>query len=196
MSVAEWLTADSETVLWEGQPRVGVVLWGLGGGLVAAVVLGAVAWLAFVGLGVPAGLRVALLALVALLAVAVPTGAAWVWRRVTHYVLTERALYHRTGVLSVRVTELPLRQIQNTSYTQGVTGVVLGHGTVTVETAGSEGAELTLRAMDDPGTVQQRIADQASRVTGSDTEDVPGSLDQWQAVRAEVRGIRAVLSRR
>lgn len=196
MSVAEWLTLDDETVLWQGQPRVGVVLWGVGGGLVAALVLAAVAWVGLAELGLTVGPRVALVAALALVAFAVPAGGAWLWRRVTHYVLTERALYHRTGALSVRVTELPLRKIQNTSYTQGITGVVLGHGTVTIETAGSEGAELTLRAMDSPGAVQQRIAEQASRVTDAEADDVPGSLDQWRAVRREVRGIRSAFDRR
>jgi len=57
----------------------------------------------------------------------------------TDYLLTDAALYHRTGTLWITVTELGLEKIQNTAYSQGVFGTAFDHGTVTVDTAGSEG---------------------------------------------------------
>lgn len=187
---------DEETVLWQGRPRRRVVLQGVATGLVGALVVAAVVWTALSAAAVSVLLRVAVTVPLAAVALAVPTVAVWLWRRTTHYLLTERTLYHRTGVLSVTVTELPLRKVQNTAYEQGVLGAVFGHGTITVDTAGSEGAELTLRAMDDPGAVQQRIAEQTARVRGDDADAVPGSVEQWRAVRSEVRAIRAALGER
>ncbi|WP_254280149.1 PH domain-containing protein [Haloarcula marina] len=193
MTAPEWVTLDDgEEIIWQGQPRRRVVFQGVAAGVVAAVVLTALVWVALAGAGVTVGLRLAVTAPLAGLAFAVPTAAVWLWRRTTHYALTARALYHRTGVLSVTVTELPLAKVQNTSYRQGVLGTVFGHGTVTVDTAGSEGAELTLQAMDDPGAIQQRIADRATRLRDEDqSDDIPGATDQWRAVLAEVRAIRA-----
>ncbi|GGN85996.1 PH domain-containing protein [Haloarcula pellucida] len=197
MNAVDWVSlADGETVVWQGQPRRRVVLQGVAMGLLSAVVVAAVVWAALSAVGVSLAVSLAVTVPLAVVALAVPTAAVWLWRRTTHYLLTERALYHRTGVLSVTVTELSLRKVQNTAYEQGVLGTVFGHGTVTVDTAGSEGAELTLRAMNDPGSVQQRIAEQASRVRGDDADDVPGSIEQWQAVRSEVRAIRTALGER
>ncbi|WP_135302354.1 PH domain-containing protein [Haloarcula amylovorans] len=198
MSRTDWLSLDSdEEIRWQGQPRQRVVLQGVALGLIAALVVSALGWLVVAAAALSTAFSLAVVTPIALVAFAVPTAAMWLWRRTTHYVLTETALYHRTGVLSVTVTELSLRKVQNTSYAQGVLGKLFGHGTVTVDTAGSEGAELKLVAMDDPATVQQRIAERAKRVRGDDADaaDVPGSIEQWRAVLSEVRGVRAALAR-
>ncbi|MBV0923473.1 PH domain-containing protein [Halomicroarcula limicola] len=198
MSDPAWLSLDGdEEIHWQGQPRQRVVLQGVALGLIAALVVGALGWLVVGAAALSTAVSLAVVVPIALAAFAVPTAAAWLWRRTTRYVLTETALYHRTGVLSVTVTELSLRKIQNTSYAQGVLGNVFGHGTVTVDTAGSEGAELRLVAMNDPAAIQRRIAERAKRVRGDDADaaDVPGTLEQWRAVLAEIRGVRAALDR-
>ena len=198
MSVPDWApAAGGETVVWQGQPRERVVYLGVAVGVVLALVaLASVAVLASIStfstvlaaaVGVP----------LAVLAFAVPAGGTWLWRWSTRYVLTDGALYHRTGVLSLTVTELQLGKIQNTSYSQGIFGTILGHGTVTVDTAGSRGAELALRQLDGPKAVHQRIAEQTGRAKGERETGIPGSLEAWKAVRAEVRRIRAaVVTRR
>jgi hypothetical protein len=58
---------------------------------------------------------------------------------------------------------------------------VFGYGTVTLEIAG--GDDIQFRRIEDPETVR-RLVDQA---TG---EEIPGSLEQWRAVRDEVRALR------
>jgi len=194
MSVPDWAPADAaETVVWAGQPRKRVVLQGVAVGVVGAVVVLASASLAIASGQLSGTLAVALGIPLAILALAVPAGGVWLWRWSTRYVLTDAALYHRTGVLSLRVTELRLGKIQNTSYSQGVFGTLFGHGTVTVDTAGSQGAELTLRQLAGPQAVHQRIAERAGRAKGEREDGIPGSLDAWRAVRAEVRRIRAAL---
>lgn len=191
MSVPEWAPATAdETVVWQGQPRRRIVLQGLAIGLVGALVVagGAVAAITAevsptlaLSIGVP----------LAVVAMAIPTASVGLWRWSTSYLLTDEALYHRTGVLSLRVTELRLGKIQNTSYSQGVLGTVFDHGDVSVDTAGSEGSELVLRALEGPQHVHQRIAELSGGAAA--TDDIPGSLVQWQAVRAEVGRIRSAI---
>jgi len=194
MSVPDWAPAtEGETVVWQGQPRERVVHVSAAVGVVVALVVLSGAYLAASGGALPAALAAAVGVALALLAFAVPAGGAWLWRQYTRYVLTDAALYHRTGVLSLTGTELRLGKIQNTSYSQGIFGTVFGHGTVTVDTAGSRGAELTLRQLDGPGTVHRRIAERAGKAKGERGAGIPGSLGDWQAVRAEVRRIRAAM---
>lgn len=190
MSLPDWAPADeSETVVWSGQPRSRVVLQGVAAGLIAAAVVGG-AVLAFGG--VVGSARLPLAIVLGLVALAVPTAAMWLWRRTTRYLLTDAALYHRSGVLSISVTELRLNKVQNTNYSQGVLGTIFDHGTVTIDTAGSRGAELTLRALDGPQAVHQRIAERVGVATG-ERDAIPGTVEQWRAVRSEVRRLRAAL---
>jgi uncharacterized membrane protein YdbT with pleckstrin-like domain len=193
MTLPDWAPAEAgETVVWQGQPRVRVVHRGVAVGVIAALVVAAV------GYGAVAdgasSLTTALVAVpIALVAAAVPATRAWLWRRTTSYVLTDAALYHRSGVLSVEVTALRLGKVQNTSYSQGIFGTRFDHGTVTVETAGGDGTELRLRELDGPAAVHRRIAELAGATDGRSGDAIPGSLTEWQAVRAEVRRIRAAL---
>lgn len=182
--------SDDESIAWQGRPRKRIVHWGLvAGGVTAAVVLavGAFLWQSG-GIGVTFG--VALL-LVALAGFALPAGAAYLWREHTRYLLTDAALYHRTGVVRVTVTELGLDKVQNTAYAQGVFGTMFDHGTVTVDTAGSDGAELRLVALDDPDEVHRLVAARAGETAREDS--IPGTVDQWRAVRAEITRVRRAL---
>lgn len=192
MTAPDWAPAAAgETVVWQGQPRERVVHLGAAVGAVVALVV--LAGTVAVASNLPTTLAAVGVPL-ALVAFAVPAGGAWLWRWSTRYVLTDAALYHRTGVLSLTVTELRLGKIQNTSYSQGLFGTVFDHGTVTVDTAGSQGAELTLWQLDGPKAVHQRIAEAAGKAGGERGDGIPGSLDQWQAVRDEVRRLRAAFA--
>ncbi len=195
MSVPDWAPAGAdETVRWQGQPRRRVVHLGIAAGVAGVLVVLAGAGLAASSGAVPATLAAAVGVPLTVLAFAVPAGGAWLWRWSTRYVLTDAALYHRSGVFSLTVTELRLGKIQNTSYDQGVLGTAFDHGTVTVDTAGSRGAELTLRQLDGPAAVHQRIAESTGRAAGDRADDIPGSLDAWRAVRAETRRIRSAVA--
>lgn len=193
MSLPDWVPADDESVVWAGQPRRRVVLQGGLAGLVGAAVaiVGAVVAVRTGVVSTPVAAAAG--GTLALVAFAVPTAAMWLWRRTTHYLLTENALYHRTGVLSLTVTELRLTKVQNTTYSQGVLGTLFDHGTVTVDTAGSQAAELTLRALDGPGAVHQRIAARVGDAADRTGDGVPGSLARWQSVRDEVTRLRRAL---
>lgn len=176
-----------ESVTWTGRPRITLVLpavvAGLGLVLAGAIVTYFGDTLVALTL-VPAGL-------------AVP-----VWRylvnRNTQYVVTDRALYVKHGVLSRSVTQATLDTVQNSSYAQGVTGSLFGYGAVEFEVAG--GRDLAFRAVDHPREVRA-LVDRATGdggITGTQprTPAIPGRLEQWQRIRDEARSIRRVLERR
>ncbi|ARS91937.1 hypothetical protein B1756_18550 [Natrarchaeobaculum aegyptiacum] len=109
----------------------------------------------------------------------------------TAYAITSQRIAIRTGVLGVSVTTVGLERVQNTAVSQHPLGTLIGYGTVTIETA--SGTELTFRNVDAPNAVHERIDRRRDRRASS---DVPGSREDWLAVREEVRGWRRALERR
>lgn len=174
------MTADvvpldpDEAVLWSGRPRLAAVAPGAVAGVV--VVAGALlaAWAAD-------DLR---LALVGLLGVAVAVRSLLVVTN-TAYLVTDRACYRKTGVLSRDVRRIGLERVQNSASRQGVRGALFGYGTVVVEAAG--GGRIRFHTVASPGTVRS-ILDR--RAGGS---AVPGSVESWEAVLEEVRALRTAL---
>ncbi|ELY84910.1 PH domain-containing protein [Natrialba taiwanensis] len=191
-----WLAlAPDESVRWRGCPRIQTIYpW------LAVTLLGTLTLLAAV---VSELVPWQGLLLVALLAV--PT--AWQYARLsrTVFVITTRRVAIRQGVLGRSVRTVSLEHIQNTTVTQGVAGRFVGHGTVSIDTAG--GAPLAFWNVDDPSSVRRTLDryrsrcrdrrlqnEAASRSTRS--ESIPGTLAQWQAVREEVRAVRRALDER
>jgi hypothetical protein len=86
----------------------------------------------------------------------------------------------------VRVTEAPLSKVQNSALSQGVAGSLLGYGTVTLEVAG--GDDLAFRRIEDPAAVRPLV--------DRERDPIPGSVEQWRAVLAEVRALRRAVERR
>lgn len=176
---------SEESVLWTGRPRVTVVLPAAIGG--AALVLAGLAGL-FVFDSVWA------LALVPL-GLAVSIGR-YLRNQRTQYVVTDYALYRKTGVLSRTVSQAALDTVQNSAYSQSLTGSLFGYGAVEFEIAG--GGSFAYHSITDPRAVRGLVA----RATGAPDsvsgesarrQSVPGSLEQWQAVRDEVRLLHRAL---
>jgi len=175
MSDDWWFQRGDEAVVWEGQPRLSAALPGVGvGGVVSGVA------------AVAAAIVDPRLAAGGILGVGLVVWSVLRVRR-TQYLLTTRALWSKRGVLGRTVRRVELRKVQNTAYTQSVTGSAFGYGTVTVEVAG--GDDVRFRRIEAPETVQRAIAD---RIDGTD-EAIPGSAAQWQSVLQLVREIRAAV---
>jgi membrane protein YdbS with pleckstrin-like domain len=137
----EWLSLDEgETVEWVGQPAAV--------SLVPAVLVGVPLILAF-GIGL-------LVILGAYLTVAN-----------TDFVVTSTTLYHRRGVLSTNIESVGLDRIQNTEYSQSLSGKQLGYGTIEISTAGSSGADVTFRSIENPREVRDLVAGLTSSGGGS-----------------------------
>lgn len=177
---------NDETVEWTGRPRKTVILPTVVAGLflvVAGIVGTQVVETALVLVLVPIGL-------------ATPLGPYLVNRN-TQYAVTNHALYVKRGVLSRAVSQANLETVQNSSYTQSITGSLFGYGSVEFEIAG--GSDLTFRAIERPQEVRA-LVDRASGsdgITGASprTSELPGRLDQWMQVRDEVRAVRQMLER-
>ena len=176
MIPAKEFVLPEEDVWWSGRPRLLAVLpavvFGLAlvvGGLAVFYVTREPLPLAFVPVGV--GL------------------ALWGYLVVknTRFVVTDRAVYRKRGVLSRNVRRIGVERVQNSSFRQGVRGTLFGYGTVVVQAAG--GGSIRFHDIENPRDVRALV----DRRAGSDDDGVPGSVDRWEAVLAEVRAWRAAL---
>lgn len=173
--IESWLALDpGETVQWEAHPRY----------MRAAPAVATSLAIAAVAVG--AGIVVDPLALTGLLVAPLPGLYGYLLVAKTRFVVTDRAAYRKRGVLGTDVRTIELDRIQNVRSTRGVLGNVFGYGTVRVEVAG--GRDLRFYDVYGPDDVRRLIG----RLSGS-REDVPGSVEQWRAVRDELREIRRLV---
>lgn len=106
----------------------------------------------------------------------------------THYVLTDQALYRKTGTVSRDVKRIEHTKVQDISYSQSAVGNYFGYGTVEITTAGGSGVELSFRSVRDPRSVQGRISELVDR-DGSKGETRPTD-DVLDEILTELRAIR------
>lgn len=176
MSEQWWFQRDGENSVWEGSPRLSAAIGGvaLGGVVVAGALVAAL--IVDRRLGAAALLGIGL--------------AGWRLRKVrqTSYLMTSRALWSKHGVIGQTVRRVGLGQVQNTAYSQSLTGSIFGYGTVTIEVAG--GRDLKFRRIDDPERVRRMLTD---RIGDTDSER-PGTADQWRAVLSVVQDINEAVS--
>jgi membrane protein YdbS with pleckstrin-like domain len=160
----EWLSLDDdETIVWSGGPDRRTLIPAF-------------------AIGIP--LSLVLIGLVIIVAESLRV-------RNTHYVVTDSAVYKKTGVLSRDVKRIDHEKVQDISYNQSALGATFGYGTVELTTAGGSGVEMAFKAVPDPRTVQQRISEQLKRHWGSD--DGGPREDVLEEILAELRAIRTAV---
>lgn len=164
----DWLTLDpDEEILWEGQPA--------SESMYGAYLVGVPLILLF-GLG--------LLIIV----------SAHLTQQNTDYVVTNKGVYKKTGILSRSVSEIEYEKVQNTSFSAGVIGRSFDYGTVEISTAGGSGVEMTLRAVSNPQDVQKRLSRRVKEVQGSAATDREESkTDVLDEILTELRAIRTAV---
>lgn len=208
----DWLSLDSgETVVWSGAPRLRRVL---------PTVVAATCWIVLLAFGVllaprlaPAPARALPTALLvgAALLLAIPAVAAAVraYLRTTNveYVLTDRNVYRKAGVLSTRVSRVGLSTVQRTSLSKGLWGNAFDYGTISISTAGSDGVDLRFTDLDDPESVRADLRRLAGARRSADGERADASnpidaatadalLDDFRTLReSAIRVERAVIDR-
>lgn len=177
----EWLSLeDGEELQWVGQPTtlrlVGTVVAGV---VTIPIVVGV-----FVLLALP-----------------------FQYLRIDHtdYVVTNRSLYVKTGILSTNIESVDLDRIQNTEFTQSFWGTRLGFGTIEISTAGTGGADVTFDDVEDARAVREELtrvqrafaegAGLGSGGTGGSGGRRPASRDQLDELVAELRATREALER-
>ncbi|MDG5817256.1 PH domain-containing protein [Natronococcus sp. A-GB7] len=177
--VASWLALESDEQLrWRGRPRIQTVYPWLAGATLAMIAVAAGVALEF--------LTILALGWIPVLA-AVPL---WPYVRLarTEFVITDRRLAIRRGVVGVSVRTVGLERVQNTTVTQGALETVIDAGTVSIETA--SGSTLAFRSIDAPLAVRAELERAAD---GSERAGIPGTRAQWTAIRDAVRGWRVAL---
>jgi uncharacterized membrane protein YdbT with pleckstrin-like domain len=176
MSDSWWYQHDGELVVWQGRPRLSAALpdISVGSAIFVLALVGAFSVDLWLLGGVPVGVAV----------------LGWGLLRVrrTQYLLTTRAVWAKRGVLGRTVRRVHVDKIQNTSFSQSVTGSFFGYGKVSVEVAG--GRDLEFRRVDNPKNVQTTLAE----YMGSEEYAIPGSREQWESVLSLVREIRATVA--
>ncbi len=128
----DWLTLGSkEDIVWQGQPRIKSII--------PAVVIGIPTAIFGVGLLIIAG--------------------AYLSVKNTEYVVSNKSLYVKKGVLSRSVQKIGFDKVQNISFSQGILGNHFGYGNIEISTAGGSGVEMRFRSIRDPKQVQEKIND-------------------------------------
>jgi len=74
----------------------------------------------------------------------------------THFVLTDRRVISRSGIVSKRGTEVPLDRVNNIDFTQGLFERLIGAGDLSIESAGRDG-QSHFENVRHPDMVQQEI---------------------------------------
>nr|WP_246974982.1 PH domain-containing protein [Natribaculum luteum] len=111
----------------------------------------------------------------------------------TNYVVTNRALYRKSGVLSRDVKRIDFGKVQNISYAQTALGNQFGYGTVEISTAGGSGVEMAFKSAPDPQDVQQLISERIKRER-RDGDDERTKDDVLEEILTELRAIRAAVA--
>ena len=176
MTAPAAVVLPDESVRWSGRPRLLSVLPAAAFGL--ALVVGAVAVFALTSRPLPL--------------IFVPAGIAlgvWGYLVVTNtrFVVTDRAVYRKRGVLSRDVRRIGLARVQDSSFEQGVRGSLFGYGTVVVRAAG--GGSIRFHDVEAPREVRALV----DRRADEEAAAIPGSVEEWQAVLAEVKAWRAAV---
>ncbi|MFB6203496.1 MAG: PH domain-containing protein [Candidatus Nanohaloarchaea archaeon] len=131
MTEYDWLSLDrGEEIEWSGEPRIHSIIPAILFGIPMIPVFG-------VGLLIIAG--------------------AYLNIKNTDYVVTNKGLYEKTGVLSRRVQNIGFDKIQDISFSQGVFGNYFGYGEVSISTAGSSGDEMGFSNIENPKEVQELV---------------------------------------
>jgi uncharacterized membrane protein YdbT with pleckstrin-like domain len=149
--------AAGETLLFEGHPSWRSILGFHAKGLLLAVVVGVIAYVATgteVGWGIVAFLGV--------LAVAILVGT--IRLMATTYKVTDQRLWIRRGILSKAVQETRLTRVQNVNTRQSLFERMLHVGTVDFDTAGSDDYDFTFYGVADPDDIAHRVNEAIRRM--------------------------------
>jgi uncharacterized membrane protein YdbT with pleckstrin-like domain len=157
----EWLSLeDGESIQWASTPHQYSILPALAIGIPLSIIL----------IGIPIVV------------------ASYLQYTNTNYVVTNRGLYSKRGVLSRDVQQIGFDKVQNISYSQSALGSYFGYGSVDVSTAGGSGIELQFQSIPNPAAVQELIAREIDSRRQTDTDSTKENV--LDAILEELRVIR------
>jgi uncharacterized membrane protein YdbT with pleckstrin-like domain len=133
-----------EQIIYEGHPSWRAILGYYVKGLIVAVVVGAVGWLAD-GPGLAVGF--------ALLVFAIVLVAGFLRRFATVYTITTQRLRIKEGIIARRVQQTDIARVQNVNTNQSVFERMLQVGTVDFDTAGTGDSDFEFAGVENPEEV-------------------------------------------
>lgn len=102
----------------------------------------------------------------------------------THFVITDRRIIFRTGLLAKRGVEIPLERVQTVHFSQGVLERLVGAGDLMIESGGESGRQY-FTDIRQPDRVQQVIhAELDQRRTGAAPPSAPDVAAQLERLEA------------
>ena len=120
--------------------------------------------------------------------------ASYLQYKNTNYVVTNKGLYSKRGILSRDVKQIGFEKVQNISYSQSALGSSLGYGSVEVSTAGGSGVELRFRSIPDPASVQELIARAIDSRQRGGADGAADTDDVFDEILVELRAIRSAVT--
>ena len=128
------------------------------GVVVAVLVLALLLWIGWEGIGAGAFLVIVLVTL----------GWALLETIFWKYTVTDRRIFVRHGLLSVTEETARPRRVQDITLRQSIFDRLFGVGTLSIDTAGTEGGALDFRGLVRPTEVRELIEDAVREATGRD----------------------------
>ncbi len=129
-----------------------------GGVIVAILVLALLLWIGWAGIGSGAFLLIVLITLVWTLLETI------FWK----YTITDRRIFVRHGLLSVTEETARLGRVQDITLRQSILDRLFGVGTLSIDTAGTEGGALDFRGLVRPTEVREIVEDAVRAAGGRD----------------------------
>jgi putative membrane protein len=146
------MSAEGEITIWQGNPSwKSMLLFYVKWTLVSLVAVGV--WAALTAGGQDVGATWFTVATGIGLVLTYIVG--WIRRRSTRYLVTDRRIHIRTGIMSRHERTTHVDRVQNVNLRQGVFQRLLGIGDVDWDTAGTDAADadFTFRGVDDPSAL-------------------------------------------
>lgn len=149
----------NEHIIYEGHPSWRSILGYYLKGLLAAIVVGAIGWVAD-GAGLGIGF--------ALLVIAIVLVAGFIRRFATVYTITNERLRIKHGIIARHVQQTDIERVQNVNTRQSVFERVLQVGTVDFDTAGTGDSDFEFAGVENPEEVVVAV-DRAHKVGARST---------------------------
>jgi uncharacterized membrane protein YdbT with pleckstrin-like domain len=173
----DWLPSNESVIEWEGRPSVVAGIESLlGGGVLVAAGVGGVLFEYLTVFGSVSAIVVGVVIAV--------LGVGKVIR--TEYVITRDSVWKRKSLFGTDTTRVEIGDVQNVSYNRSMIGGVTGKGNVVIDVAGGE--DIHFNRVSGYQKAQSLITELASKKTGK--SEIPGSVQQWQEIRAEIKALR------
>lgn len=87
-------------------------------------------------------------------------------RNTRTYILTNKRVYTKAGIISQHTHEVSIRDVRNLNVRQGVVERLLGLGTIEIGSAGTAGIEITFRGVKNPTSIRDKIRNQKDDMDG------------------------------